>query len=151
MAKPKYIDLPISSLKPDPEGAGLLDAPQMQIYDRILMAAMKNQDSALAAAVRELSAVPVEERYISRIIAALGFAFGDFDSACVRLDLETLPDLEVERMAQLVEARTIQFCILSSTFFGEKKMQELITDAIEGAMAGKRPAAGRPLIDVSPN
>ena len=129
----EFKDLPLSNLMPDPEAAGLLGAPQMQIYDRILMAAMKNQDSELAAAVRELAAVPIEERYISRILAALGFAFGDFDSACVRLDLETLPEAEWERVAQVLEMRTIQFCILLNTVLGEKRTQRLLTDAMNHA------------------
>ncbi len=133
MSKPQFKNLSISSLKPDPEGAGLLDAPQMQIYDRILMAAQTNHDSELATAVRELAAVAVEERYISRIVAALGFAFGDFDSACVKLDLQTLPEEERERLAQLTATRAIQFCMLLSTLFGKERMQRILTEAMEHA------------------
>jgi hypothetical protein len=128
--RPYKKNIPLSQLKPDPEGAGMLDAPQTQIYDRIIMAAMQGQDPS--AAIRELTAVPVEERYISRVIAALGFAFGDFDSACVRMDLDTLPPAEIERLTALLAGRSTQFCILMREFFGSEQMKAIISAAAEG-------------------
>jgi hypothetical protein len=132
MPKRTYkITPPISSLKPDPEGSGIFDAPQMQIYDEIIMATMQGLDPS--ETIQRLVAVPVEERYTSRIIAALGFAFGDFDSACVRIDLDTLPAAEVERMEALIEMRSAQFCILLREFVGSKLMKTIISEAIERA------------------
>src|SRR5258708_619901 len=123
--RPYKKNIPVSQLKPDPEGAGMLDAPQMQIYDRIITAVMHGQDPA--ASIRELTAVPVEERYISRVIAALGFAFGDFDSACVRMDLDTLLTAEIERLTGLLAGRSTQFCILMREFFGSEQMKAMIS------------------------
>ena len=126
------MNLPASSIQPDPQGSGLLDAPQMEIYDRIIMAAMQDS-SDLSAAIRKLSAVPVEERYISRVIAALDFAFGDFDSACIKLDVDTLPMGEIDRLGKILETRSAQFCILMREFFGPDYMRILMSAAMEHA------------------
>jgi hypothetical protein len=128
------INLPVSSIKPDPEGSGLLDAHQMAIYDRIIMAAMQNRPD-LSAAIRELAAVPVEERYSSRLVSALGFAFGDFDSACVRFDVDTLPSAEIDRLEEQLEMRASQFCILMREVFGSTYMKILMSAAVERAVA----------------
>jgi len=72
---------------PIQNGADLLNAPQMAIYDQIIIAGMQGYGPEFSAALRKLCALPVQERYIWRVISGLGFAFGDFDSACVRLDL----------------------------------------------------------------
>lgn len=114
---------------PDPEGSGMLDAPQMQIYDEIIMAAMKGLDTA--EGIGRLKALPVEERYISRIIAALGFAFGDFDTACVRMDLDTLSANELDRIIKLLNMRSAQFCMLMAAVFGPDRMRVIMSDAIE--------------------
>jgi len=111
----------------------MLDASEMQIYDEIIMAAMQGRDSS--EAIRRLAAVPVEERYTSRVIAALGFAFGDFDSVCIRLDLDTLPDAEIDRMAALLETTSAQFCILMREFFGPTQMRRIMSENIERAAA----------------
>jgi hypothetical protein len=125
--------LPMSTVKPDPEGAGLLDAHQMQIYDEIIMTAMKGSD--LSEAIQRLRAVPVEQRYISRIIAALGFVFGDFDGACVRLDLDTLPSDELDRITTLLHIMSAQFCMLVAAVFGPDLMRTIMSDAMESTRA----------------
>jgi hypothetical protein len=148
--RPFKKNIPVSSLVPDPEGAGMLEAPGMQVYDRIIMAAMESSDfpdARLSTALRELSAVPVQDRYVSRVVAALGFAFGDFDSACIKLDLDTLPFSETDRLEGLMEQRSIQFWILMRTFFGSERAKALISAALEDTdempdgYGSKRPAA----------
>jgi hypothetical protein len=129
----KYI--PLDKFKIDPEAAALLDAPQMAIYDRILMAAMQNRDEALRAALRDLSAIPLSQRYVWGIISALGFAFGDFDSACIKLDLDTLPFKKTDKMREVIEFRAAQFCILMREFFGDEGMKIIMYRAIDNASA----------------
>jgi hypothetical protein len=136
-------NLPFSTIHADPEGAGLLDAPEMKIYDRIIMAAMQDHDSELSATLKELETVPIELRYVSRIIAALAFAFGDFDSACVKFDLLTLPGKEQDRMAGIVEARAAQFCILLREFFGVEGMKNIFLRAIDQAGKSAAGASGQ--------
>ena len=74
----------------------------------------------------------VHRGYVSRIFAALGFAFGDFDSVCVRFDIEFLPESELKHLAELAQIRAIPFCILIRTLFGDK-MPEIMTTAINRA------------------
>lgn len=129
----KYI--PIDKFKIDPEAAGLLNAPEMAIYDRILMAAMQDRDSELRAALRDLAAIPLSKRYVWRIFSALGFAFGDFDSACVKLDLDSLSFEKTDKMREVMEFRAAQFCILMATFFGDDGMKIILSRAIDNASA----------------
>lgn len=137
MSYPQFINLPLSNLKPNPEGASLPDTPQMEIYDRIIKAAMQGYSPEFSAALRSLDALPFEQRYVWRVISALGVAFGDFDSACIRLDLDSLPGAQVDRMTEEMETRAVQFCILMREFFGEQWMRNIMAAAID--RAAKRP------------
>jgi hypothetical protein len=58
-ASKKFKYIPLDKFKIDPEATGLLDASQMAIYDRILLAAMQNRDQELRAALRDLAAIPL--------------------------------------------------------------------------------------------
>lgn len=129
--KPRFTHIPAANLNPDPEGRGLLDAAEMQVYDRVLMAAMADRKAEFSAAVRDLRALPLESRYLWRIISALGFVFGDFDSACVRIDLQTLPDKETDRLCQLTRERGIQFLIWLREMLGQTGAQELLAQFMD--------------------
>jgi hypothetical protein len=128
-----FKSIPPSSIKPDPQGSGLLEATQMAIYDEIILAAMKGYSPEFSAAFRKLDALPLEKRYLWHVVSGLGFAFGDFDSACIRLDLGSLPSAQVDAMRDTMESRAIQFCILMREFFGEDRMKHMMTQAIERA------------------
>ena len=86
----------------------------MDVYDQIIKADMQGSD--VRPALQELAMRPPEDRYISRIVAALGFAFGDLDSRCIGFDLETLPIADLERIRKLLEIRAAQFCMLLRKF-----------------------------------
>jgi hypothetical protein len=126
-------NLPLSTIHPDPEGAGLLNAPEMKIYDRIIMWVMQDRASEVAAALRELEGVPVEQRYVSRVIGALAFAFGDFDSTCIKFDLLTLPSKDRDSMDEILEVRAAQFCLLAREFFGVERMKTILLRVIDHA------------------
>jgi hypothetical protein len=131
MKKSSNRNLPTSDLRPDPTGASLLDAPEMQVYDRILMAEITGRKQELLAGLRELESIPTAHRYISRIIAAFEFAFGDFDSACIRFDLMSLPTKEHDRINEALRFRVPQFCLLLREFFGVEEMQYILQRSIK--------------------
>ena len=103
----------------------------MDIYDQIIKADM--QGSVVRPALQELAMRPPEDRYISRIVAALGFAFGDLDSRCVGFDLETLPAIELERIRKLLKIRATQFCMLLREVLGAQPAERLLSRVAESA------------------
>jgi len=139
--------VPFSTIHADPEGTGLLDASEMKIYDRILMAEITDRKQELLVGLKELENIPIAQRYISRIIAAFDFAFGDFDSACIRFDLMTLPAKERDRMDEAIRFRTTQFCIMLRELFGVEEMQHILQVTMKlcsespADASTKRPAA----------
>lgn len=141
---PRAMDLPVSSIESDTEGSGLLNSPDMEVYDRFILAGMKGQD--ISSAIRAISMLPPEQRYVSRIISALGFAFADFDSVCIRIDLDTMPSTEIDRMKEVLETRTIQFCILVREFFGPEALAAIMSAAAEQAAQMSPRSSDGPLI-----
>ena len=80
--------LPISALQQEPGAQDLVRSEKMRPYLELLKADIGGQDTApYLAALAEL---PLEERYVWRVISALKWAFCDLETENVLADLETL-------------------------------------------------------------
>lgn len=89
--------------------------PYMNYYDAVFKHDAQSAENALAV----LKDMPVEKRYIWRVISSLKWAFADFDSSTVKLDLPHIPDARKGEMVQELEIRLLQMSKLLKTLKGE--------------------------------
>jgi hypothetical protein len=131
----KTRQVPIRDLRSIEGAEELSTSPDMEPYLRLAMADLQGADpKPLLAAIQQL---PLERRYVWRVVSALKWAFADFDSANVTADKETLPAEDRERVLELVQHRPFQFCLFLKALLSAEEMKQTMLQAI--AMAGKRP------------
>lgn len=134
----------IRDLKIDPSAEDLLESTMMQPYLKLAMAMIQGQDSN--AAVTELAAIPLEQRYVWRVASALKWAFADFDTVNVEADRQTLSLEDRERLLGLLKHRPLQFCLFLSALVGEKQMEIIMISAIRQSrqLAAQSETTGEP-------
>ena len=82
-----------------------------------------------SAAVAEIAALPLEERYVWRVASALKWVFADFDTINVEADRLALSPEDRERLEGILKHRPLQFCMFLKTLFGEQEMQIMMVQA----------------------
>ena len=87
-------------------------------------------------ALREIPALPLEKRYLWRVVSALKWAFVDLEDLNIEADTETLPLEDLKKVVRLVRLRPMQFCLFLSALLGSEKMEQIMTEAIEQAKKG---------------
>jgi hypothetical protein len=100
----------------------------MQPYLRLLKAALQDKDTT--PHVGEITALPLENRYIWRIASALKWAFADFDNVYVGVDRETLSEEGLGKVMELLRFRPIQFCMFLKALVGPEEMERMMVEAI---------------------
>jgi hypothetical protein len=100
----------------------------MALYRTAVAAILGHQDPT--EAIEAVSELPIEKRYIWRIVSALHVAFDDYDSICVQIDRETLTEEQRAQIAKLLEARPTQFCLMLAAFLGVERMERIMRDAV---------------------
>jgi len=90
----KYV--PIKDLKVEEGAEELLHSLLMRPYIEAAKAFLQNKDASKVIA--DIAALPLEKRYVWRIVSALKWGFADFDSGSVAIEMaqlvSTLPDDE---------------------------------------------------------
>ncbi|HMD98038.1 MAG TPA: hypothetical protein VKM93_12015 [Terriglobia bacterium] len=124
----KEENVPLDALRMEEGAEELLKSPAVQPYIRLAQAVAAGGDPEAAA--KELSELPLEQRYLWRVASALELAFADFDSSSIRADLETLSPEALEKVASLVHPRPLQFCLFLAALFGVEAMEKVMTQAI---------------------
>ena len=117
----------------EPEAKDMLDSPAMKPYMNLAAAIVGGKDTG--EAIEEITALPLEKRYVWRIASALKWAFADYDSLGVAADRESLSSEDKRRLLELVEYRPHQFCLFLSKLFGEQQMAVMIASAFRFAKA----------------
>ena len=125
--------LPAGELKGEPGAAELAESPDMEPYIRFAMSAIQSQD--LKPALDEIAGLPLEKRYVWRVVSALKWAFADYDSLSIAADRESLSSEDKEKIMDLVMVRPYQFCLFLEAFFGDDLMENVMTSAIVSAKA----------------
>src|SRR5664279_1724664 len=100
-------NLPIKDIKTEPGADELIRSEKMKPYLALIKANMGGQDTQPYLAA--LAAIPLEERYVWRVISALKWGFCDFDSQSARADLYTLSEKDLEIVVEPLAIRAIQF------------------------------------------
>jgi len=123
--------IPIGDLKSEEGVKELIDSEMMRPYLRLAEAIMTRQ--GLKEAVSEIGDLPLEQRYLWRVLSALKWGFADFDSANVVVDRKTLRPEDRAKVAELIQHRPVQFCIFLKALLGDEAMERMMTQAINVA------------------
>ena len=99
----------------------------MRPYLGLLKADIGGQDTApYLAALAEL---PLEERYVWRVISALK-AFCDLEPENILADLETLSEDDLKLVAESIAVRAIQFSLFAKALLGQEAAEQIMLQAI---------------------
>jgi hypothetical protein len=110
--------IPASELQQESGAQDLVRSEKMKPYLELLKAHIGGQDTApYLAALAEL---PLEERYVWRVISALKWAFCDLETENVLADLETLSEDDLKLVSEPLAIRAIQFSLLPRHFSDKK-------------------------------
>jgi len=131
---------PVQDLKSEEEADELADSAAMQPYMRLAEALLEGR--SLKDSVTEIAALPLEQRYVWRVLSALKWGFADFDSVSVVIDRKTLQPEDRARIANMITQRPIQFCLFLKALFGGAAMEQMMLQAINIAKKVGKDAAG---------
>ena len=123
--------VPIRNFKTEEGAEELINSAMMQPYVRLAEAVVTHQ--GIQEAVAEIADLPLEERYLWRVLSALKWGFADFDNVNVVIDRKTLRPEDREKVVDLIKHRPVQFCMFLKALLGEEAMEEMMTKAINVA------------------
>ena len=130
--------VPRDKIKVDPYAKALSSSDQMRPYIELFTAIYSKDEKALEIAREKVDALPLEERYIWRILEALSWGFSDFDNETVRIDLECLSDADLQKLNGVTRniqlTRLTQLCLFLQELCGPETMKRLMENAVEAAL-----------------
>lgn len=85
--------------------------------------------------LEKIRALPLENRYTWRVASALRWAFADFESMNIDVDLNTLSKEDLNRLQEVVHmpVRAMQFCIYLKSLTGYEATERVMTEAVKAA------------------
>lgn len=129
----------LDKIKSDPDAEALSRSDQMRPYIEFMAAIYSKDEKASQIAAEKIKALPLEKRYIWRIVQALDWGFADFDSETVRIDMGLLSDADRKEMDTKLEevqrTRVVQLCLFLQKLYGSENMKKLMEGAVEEALA----------------
>jgi hypothetical protein len=140
MAEGKISSLPISEIHSEDGAQELVRSERMKPYLAFLKAQMSGQDTEPDLAA--LAALPLEARYVWRVVSALKWAFCDLDTESALADLHTLSEEDLKRVVEPLSLRAIQFCMFVNALIGEEATERIMQHALRCAMESSEPASG---------
>ena len=105
-------------LQTDPVADELANSEAMQPYMNYVSAALKNDAHAVDGALALIKNLPVEKRYVWRVVSMLKWALADFDSSTVKLDLPHISEARRSEILQELQLRYYQLGMLVSVLKG---------------------------------
>jgi hypothetical protein len=126
--------IPINDLRQEEGASELATSPDMQPYLQYIMATMKGGDGK--AELEMISKLPLEKRYVWRIVSAMKWAFADLEDMSIQADRDTLNKADMAKVTDLLKIRPIQFCIFLKTLVGAEEMKMMMLKAI--SVAGRQ-------------
>lgn len=129
MNEPEQV--PINKLRTDDVARDLISSRPEYVQYLAALARGENGESEL----EKVRVLPLENRYTWRVASALRWAFADFDSMNIGIDLNTLSIDDLKRLQELVHmpVRAMQFCIYLKSLIGYEAMERVMTDAVKTA------------------
>jgi hypothetical protein len=131
MTDEKMRSVPINELKIEEGAQELVRSEKMKPYLALLMARMGGQDTEPHLAA--LAALPLEERYVWRVISALKWAFCDLETESVAADLHTLSEGDLKKLVEPLTLRATQFCLFVNALLGHDATERIMQQAVRCA------------------
>ena len=140
MTDGKISSITISEIHSEEGAQDLVRSERMKPYLAFLKAQMSGQDTEPYLAA--LAALPLEERYVWRVISALKWAFCDLDTENAIADVHTLSEEDLKKVVEPLSLRAIQFCLFVNALIGEDATNRIMQHALLCAKESSTPAAG---------
>ena len=140
MTDRKITSLPISEIHTEAGSQELVSSERMKPYLAIIKAQMGGQDTE--PYLSTLAALPLEERYVWRVISALKWAFCDLDTESAIADLHTLSEEDLKKVVEPLKLRTIQLCLFVNALVGDDATERIVQHALRCAKESSVPASG---------
>lgn len=105
--------IPISELQQEPGAQDLVRSEKMRPYLELLKAHIGGQETTPYLAT--LAELPLEERYVWRVISALKWAFSDLETENVLADLETLSKDDLKLVQSLWQSGNAVLLVCQGT------------------------------------
>jgi hypothetical protein len=109
-------NVPLKDIKIDRLADELSNSEEARHYLDYFTGSISGDAAGVEAALQALRDLPLEKRYTWRVFSALKWAFADFESASVRLDLLSIPEPTRSEMTKELELRLQQLRILLQAF-----------------------------------
>jgi hypothetical protein len=104
MAEDENIErIPINQIRREEGAHELASSPDMKPYLDFIKAVIQSHDPS--PALEAIGRLPLEQRYIWRVVSALKWAFADFDSVNVDVDKTTLAPEDFAKVMELLKLR----------------------------------------------
>lgn len=139
MADGKLKKIPISELNMEEGAQELVRSERMKPYLELLKAQVGGLDADPYLAA--LAALPLEERYVWRVMSALKWAFCDLETESVNADIHTLSKEDLKKVVEPLTLRSIQFCLFANALLGEDAMERIMRQAVRCAKESYTPAS----------
>jgi hypothetical protein len=140
MADGKITNLPTNEVKSENGAQDLVRSERMKPYLALLKAQIGGQDTE--PFLTALAALPLEERYVWRVISALKWAFCDLETENAIADFRTLSEEDRVRVAEPLTLRATQFCLFINALIGEDATERIMQHAVRCAKESSAPASG---------
>jgi hypothetical protein len=140
MAEEKIRNLPISEIHSEEGAQDLVRSERMKPYLALLKAQMAGQDTE--PHITALAALPLEERYVWRVISALKWAFCDLETESTIADFRTLSEEDRVKVAEPLTLRATQFCLFVNALLGEDATERIMQHALRCAKESSDLASG---------
>ena len=132
--------LPISEIHSEDGAQELVRSERMKPYLALLKAQISGQDTEQHLAA--LAALPLEERYVWRVISALKWAFCDLETENAIADFRTLSEEDCMTVVEPLTMRATQFCLFVNALLGEEAMERIMQHALRCAKESSAPFPG---------
>ena len=140
MADGKITGLPINEINSENGAQDLVLSERMKPYLALLKAQIGGQDTE--PFLTALAALPLEERYVWRVISALKWAFCDLETENAIADFRTLSAEDRVKVAEPLTLRATQFCLFVNALIGEDATERIMQHAVKCAKESSVPASG---------
>jgi hypothetical protein len=140
MTDGKISSLPISEIHSEDGAQELVRSEKMKPYLALMKAQIAGQDTEPYLAA--LAALPLEERYVWRVISALKWAFCDLDTENAIADVRTLSEEDLKKVVEPLSLRAIQFCLFVNALIGEDATERIMQHALRCAKESFESASG---------
>lgn len=114
--------VPIAELRIEEGSRELVQSESMKPYLDLLMVEMEGEDTSRALAA--LAAIPLEQRYVWRVISALKWGLCDLETENVAADIATLSEQDIEIVAEPLALRAMQFSLFIKALVGVQRQEK---------------------------